>query len=186
MAVSKRKRFEVFKRDQFTCQYCWRQPPAVVLEADHVVAVSAGGPDDIHNLVTACFDCNRGKSNVPLDSVPEQLSRVMEVAQEKAEQLRAYNDFLMEQREAEDELIHRLGAVYFDPLCKPADRGQYTFGGDAANTVRQFLRRLPYAEVLEAIELAQARIPAGFKKDDKRFRYFCGICWNKIRRREGS
>lgn len=23
MAVSKRTRFEVFKRDRFTCQFCW-------------------------------------------------------------------------------------------------------------------------------------------------------------------
>jgi 5-methylcytosine-specific restriction endonuclease McrA len=26
MAVSKRTRFEVFKRDRFTCQYCGKRP----------------------------------------------------------------------------------------------------------------------------------------------------------------
>jgi 5-methylcytosine-specific restriction endonuclease McrA len=34
----------------------------VKLEVDHVIARSAGGPDTMENLVTACWDCNRGKS----------------------------------------------------------------------------------------------------------------------------
>ena len=55
-------RFEVFRRDGFTCQYCGGKPPAVVLEADHVVPVSAGGKNDMANLKTACFECNRGKA----------------------------------------------------------------------------------------------------------------------------
>lgn len=29
--ISKRLRFEVFKRDGFVCQYCGNHPPAVVL-----------------------------------------------------------------------------------------------------------------------------------------------------------
>jgi 5-methylcytosine-specific restriction endonuclease McrA len=37
LAVSVRTRFEVFKRDDFTCQYCGRKSPDVVLEADHIV-----------------------------------------------------------------------------------------------------------------------------------------------------
>lgn len=30
--LSKRIRFEVFKRDSFTCQFCGRTPPEVILE----------------------------------------------------------------------------------------------------------------------------------------------------------
>lgn len=55
-------RFDVFRRDNFCCRYCGRSSPSVTLEVDHVVAVSNGGTDDIGNLVTACTDCNRGKS----------------------------------------------------------------------------------------------------------------------------
>ncbi len=66
MAVSKRKRFEVFKRDGFTCQYCGRMPPSAILECDHIAPKSKGGSHGVSNLVTSCRDCNQGKFNVPL------------------------------------------------------------------------------------------------------------------------
>src|SRR3990167_2754457 len=62
--LSTRTRFEIFKRDDFTCQYCGRQAPAVILHADHIVPVADGGTDDPMNLITACEDCNHGKSAV--------------------------------------------------------------------------------------------------------------------------
>jgi len=63
VAVGKRLRFEIFKRDNFTCRYCGNKSPKVILEVDHIVPVSEGGSDDEMNLATSCFDCNRGKSN---------------------------------------------------------------------------------------------------------------------------
>lgn len=39
-ALSNRTRFEVFKRDKFTCQYCGAKAPDVVLQCDHIVAVA--------------------------------------------------------------------------------------------------------------------------------------------------
>jgi hypothetical protein len=60
-AISKKLRFEVFKRDAFTCQYCGRKAPDVVLNCDHVRPVADDGPTDILNLITSCFDCNSGK-----------------------------------------------------------------------------------------------------------------------------
>jgi 5-methylcytosine-specific restriction endonuclease McrA len=59
MAVSKSIRFEIFARDTFTCQYCGRRPPDVVLELDHIHPVSKGGSDEVINLITSCYDCNR-------------------------------------------------------------------------------------------------------------------------------
>ncbi len=59
--LSKKLRFEVFKRDGFTCQYCGRSAPDVILEVDHIKSVKNGGDNDIMNLITSCFDCNRGK-----------------------------------------------------------------------------------------------------------------------------
>ena len=67
MSVSKRIRFEVFKRDQFTCQYCGAQAPDVVLHADHIEPKSKGGSDDIMNLISACQSCNLGKGARTLD-----------------------------------------------------------------------------------------------------------------------
>lgn len=60
-SLSKKLRFEVFKRDSFTCQYCGAQPPKVVLEVDHIHPVAEGGGNEQENLITACDKCNRGK-----------------------------------------------------------------------------------------------------------------------------
>ena len=61
--VSNKTRFEVFKRDNFTCQYCGKSAPEVVLNVDHIEPVSKGGSNDISNLITSCFECNNGKGN---------------------------------------------------------------------------------------------------------------------------
>jgi hypothetical protein len=61
-SLSKKIRFEVFKRDSFTCQYCGAKAPDVVLEADHINPVKNGGDNGIMNLITSCYACNRGKS----------------------------------------------------------------------------------------------------------------------------
>jgi len=59
-------RWQVLKRDNFTCQYCGQQAPNVKLEVDHVLAVEDGGDDNPENLVTSCFACNRGKSGLSI------------------------------------------------------------------------------------------------------------------------
>ena len=69
MSVSLKLRFEVFKRDNFTCQYCGRKTPEVILELEHVIPLSKGGSDDFDNLTTSCFECNRGKGKSLLDTV---------------------------------------------------------------------------------------------------------------------
>ncbi|MBR1091021.1 HNH endonuclease [Bradyrhizobium manausense] len=61
ITVSKKLRFEVFKRDSFTCQYCGQKAPEVILQCDHIDPVAEGGTNDILNLITSCFDCNSGK-----------------------------------------------------------------------------------------------------------------------------
>jgi 5-methylcytosine-specific restriction endonuclease McrA len=42
-AMTKRTRFEVFKRDKFACQYCGRKAPEVLLRVDHIEPHSKGG-----------------------------------------------------------------------------------------------------------------------------------------------
>lgn len=88
--VSKRTRFEVFKRDSFTCQYCGRSAPDIILEVDHIEPVSKGGKNNLLNLVTSCVDCNRGKSNVRLsdNSVVEKQKKALAELSEKQEQLK--------------------------------------------------------------------------------------------------
>ena len=69
--LSKKTRFNVFKRDLFTCQYCGKKSPDVILEVDHIKPVCDGGDDNIINLITSCFDCNRGKRGEPLSKNSE-------------------------------------------------------------------------------------------------------------------
>jgi 5-methylcytosine-specific restriction endonuclease McrA len=57
-AIGKKIRFEVFKRDKFTCQYCGEKSPDVILHIDHINPVAEGGGNDIINLITSCVACN--------------------------------------------------------------------------------------------------------------------------------
>lgn len=70
-SLSNKTRFEIFKRDNFTCQYCGKSAPEVVLNVDHIEPVSKGGSNDISNLITSCFECNNGKGNKKLSDKSE-------------------------------------------------------------------------------------------------------------------
>ncbi|MEU3613439.1 HNH endonuclease [Streptomyces sp. NPDC006872] len=68
MAVSKRLRYEILRRDRHICRYCGASAPAVPLRVDHVTPVALGGSDKPENLVTSCEPCNSGKSSATVDS----------------------------------------------------------------------------------------------------------------------
>jgi len=67
--INIRVRFRVLARDNFTCQYCGRKPPEVVLHVDHIIPHTAGQllPYIEENLVTACRQCNLGKMDMIID-----------------------------------------------------------------------------------------------------------------------
>lgn len=172
IALSKRTRFEVFKRDQFTCQYCGKHPPDVMLECDHITPVAEGGNNDEGNLVTACFDCNRGKAAVPLSVAPRSLAERAEEVREQEAQLSGYRE-VMEARETR---------IYMDmwEIAEEIFPGSSEKGlrRDWLQSIKMFNSKLPLHEVSEAAEIALARRP---HSESQRFKYFCGICWNKIR-----
>jgi len=88
-ALTKKVRFEVFKRDSFTCQYCGAEAPKAVLHVDHVLPVKEGGDNEITNLVTACADCNMGKGARKLndDSALARQKQQMNELNERREQI---------------------------------------------------------------------------------------------------
>lgn len=51
-------RFNVFLRDNFSCQYCNTRFPTQELTFDHVIPRSKGGRTSWENVVTACSPCN--------------------------------------------------------------------------------------------------------------------------------
>ena len=69
MAVSKRLRYEVLRRDGHKCRYCGHTASDTELAVDHVIPKSLGGPDHPSNLVTSCVDCNLGKATTIPDLV---------------------------------------------------------------------------------------------------------------------
>lgn len=61
--ISLSLRYDVLKRDNFTCQVCGRTiSDGAKLEVDHRVPIAKGGKSTMDNLWTLCFECNRGKS----------------------------------------------------------------------------------------------------------------------------
>ncbi len=52
-------RREVFRRDQYTCQYCGKN--TIFLTVDHVLPKHLGGKHAWTNLVAACPSCNHRK-----------------------------------------------------------------------------------------------------------------------------
>lgn len=62
--ISDKVRWQVMRRDGFRCRYCGIEAKDAdrPLVLDHYVPHSAGGSNDPSNLVTACYDCNAGKS----------------------------------------------------------------------------------------------------------------------------
>ncbi|OGO39640.1 MAG: hypothetical protein A2147_10085 [Chloroflexi bacterium RBG_16_57_8] len=53
-------RLEIFRRDNFMCQYCGKQVKHLTL--DHVMPRYRGGQHTWENVVSACIPCNRTKA----------------------------------------------------------------------------------------------------------------------------
>jgi len=60
--IVKLTRKEIFRRDNFTCQYCGRQ--TINLTIDHVIPRRLGGKTDWNNVVAACPRCNHLKGGL--------------------------------------------------------------------------------------------------------------------------
>ncbi len=167
-SVSKRTRFEVFKRDRFTCQYCGRKPPEVVLWIDHVIPVSKGGDNSRVNLLTSCRDCNAGKSDISLDEVMGAQAKIIQDGQEKLAQMKAMQRYVIAERKLLDANAKMVCVEFGNSGDNP--------NGTIFQSARMFVSRLPFIDVMEAVEKTTSR--------DKPFRYFCGICWKMIKERK--
>jgi HNH endonuclease len=180
--LSKKKRFEVFKRDGFVCRYCGKRPPDTVLEVDHVVPKSGGGGDETENLVTSCFECNRGKGASSLGRVLPQVD---------AMDLLAATRDLMERKltmegtvkarksvqKAEDKALEFI----LESWERETERSRHALD---VKSLRSFLRKMPLDSILDAVRsTAQGR---GISSDWRASRYFYKACWNMIREAEGE
>lgn len=170
-SLGKKVRFDVFKRDAFTCQYCGQTPPTVVLEVDHINPVANGGLDAIDNLLTACFDCNRGKAAGLLTAIPESLQDKADLLQEKHDQLKAFERLIKARRRHEEKLIDEVEEAFTTHFSG------YHFSPKFRQSVRLFIQKMPSFQVVDAMHLACVRI----NDRDRATAYFCGICWKTIK-----
>jgi len=172
--TSKRMRFEVFKRDNFECQYCGAKPPNVPLEIDHIIPVSKKGKTTKDNLITACFDCNRGKSNIELDDVPRPLIETIERKKIAQIQYLDYKKVLKKELKIMDSEINNVQMVYSNAF------EDYIFSNKFRNTVKKFIRTIGIEETTGAMETACLKI---YYDKNACLKYFCGICWAIIKKK---
>jgi 5-methylcytosine-specific restriction endonuclease McrA len=64
---------EIFRRDDYTCQYCGQ--PSARPTVDHIIPRFRGGEYSWENLVTACPQCNRRKGGKTLQEAHMLLRR---------------------------------------------------------------------------------------------------------------
>ncbi len=168
--VSRKLRFEIFKRDNFTCQYCGRKTPDVILEIDHIIALSEGGDSDVQNLITSCYECNRGKGATPLGFVKtrDDLANDMLALAERELQLREYKKLLESIRQREDDDIDRITELvgsWCDASVALTHHGEATF--------RRFLKIFPVDRIEEAVNISATNTKT--KDSERLIRYTYGI-----------
>ncbi len=133
MAIKPRLRFEIFRRDSYTCRYCFRTE--VPLTLDHVVPSVLGGTDAPTNLVTCCEECNSGKTSTlqggpTIPDVDDDLIRWARAMKRAASIAREKHDEMARYREA---FKTRWGAWHFT-----ADKSPIPLPEDWAESVGRF------------------------------------------------
>ena len=150
--LSKKMRFEVFKRDKFTCQYCGRTAPDVILEVDHIKPVAEGGTNDLINLVTSCKDCNRGKGKRELSD-----DSAVKVQQEQLKELAKKSEQLEMMLKWKDELLS-LGDREASAICDYINETYRLIVGEGGkNQIRIWLKKYSVEELITATDDAFAR-----------------------------
>jgi hypothetical protein len=184
IAIGKKIRFEVFKRDSFTCQYCGESAPRVVLEIDHINPVSKGGDNDITNLITSCADCNSGKSNRELsdDAVIAKRKKQLDELQERREQIEMMAYWQRALVGLDDEATAKAVALWNELI--PG----YSINENGVRFIQQWIKRYDFTNVLESMRTSADTY---LKTDEegkltqesvsKAFDYIPKICTNKKR-----
>lgn len=173
MAVSKRLRYEILRRDNHTCRYCGATAPDVKLTIDHVVPTALGGSDEPSNLATACADCNNSKSATPPDAaivadVDQKAIAWAKARQVVADRMRVSLDEKFRMEEHFEECWETLRPNQWRSSDLPEDFG---------DSLEQFVRNgIPYEVVTELARVALRNTAVSNK-----WKYFCGCVWTRLR-----
>lgn len=164
MTITKRTRFEVLRRDNYTCRYCHATDSPLTI--DHVTPVSLGGTDDPSNLVTACRDCNAGKTSSSPDAT--LVADVSEDAIRWANAMRQAAAVLAERLSDRD--------AYIGAFLNEWQSFRYV-PESLLTTVGHFYELgLP-----ESVMVDVARTACTARGIYDRPAYFAGMCWKRVR-----
>lgn len=180
--LSKKLRFEVFKRDSFTCQYCGRKAPDIVLEVDHIHPVSKGGKNELMNLVTSCRDCNRGKGKRKLSDDSEVMIQrnQLEELNQKREQMKMMLEWKSELQKFEEEQIDEIEGL-FNYITG------FVFNAPARRICEERIRKYGFEEVYECTKLScEKYFKDSFLSAEKAWDKVGGICYNRKKMKEGE
>lgn len=152
MPISKKVRFQILSRDRFTCLYCGRKPPEVILEVDHIQPKSKQGSDDPTNLLTSCRDCNNSKRDKVLNTttLPDIKQEMVEL-EAKKEQLDLYYKYLKQISNFEEK------NPFINLAVKAWERGsdgEYTLSDKGRSSIKKAFNSYPPEDVLKAIRIA--------------------------------
>lgn len=148
--IQKSIRFEVFKRDKFTCQYCGSKAPDIIIHIDHITPVSKGGTNDLLNLITSCADCNLGKSDRTLadTTIIDRKRTQMEELQERREQIEMMMEWQRGLVKLDQYLVEQV-AEFWAELIEP-----YRLTEQGLKSLKKLLRQNNADEVMEAMRIA--------------------------------
>jgi len=175
--LGKRLRFSIFERDCFTCQYCGKTPPEIVLVIDHILPVASGGTNDKENLRTSCEACNQGKHSKVLgtDTVNpmEALRRHQELSEEQilAEQLA---EAIKVREETREKIVNLLCGKIDRTVCKKRN----------VTTIINAINEFGVESALSWLDIAANTVAHNHPNPPNEtdlIKYFCGIAGNRRR-----
>ena len=163
MTVSKRTRFEVLRRDNYTCRYC--RSADNPLRVDHVTPVALGGTDAPDNLVAACQDCNAGKASSSIDA--ETVADIRDDAVRWSAAMQKAAAMLEEQASASEQYLGAFLNVWGPRYLPP--------------TLEHSVARFYQMGLPESVMADSALYAISARGIQDRGAYFAGICWKRIR-----
>ena len=145
--IPKKLRFEVFKRDKFSCQYCGDKAPDAVLHVDHIDPVANGGTNDILNLITSCEPCNLGKG-ARLLSDTATLDKQRAELDELADRREQIEMMLKWRKELTD-----VDALEVDLICSVIHEScdKFSVNDSGKKFIKRWLKKYSHEELIAAV-----------------------------------
>jgi len=164
-SLSKKIRFEVFKRDNFTCQYCGAKAPDTILEIDHIKPIAKGGDNSLTNLITSCFECNRGKGKRELkdNSVVEKQRKQIEELNLRRQQLEMMLEWRDELKKGQDTKYLK-AKDYFNKLWSKNELSEHGF-----NELKKLVDKYGLIKVLDTIDVSYKKYNYENKNESDNF-----------------